>query len=131
MAVKRKILVAKLGLDGHDRGAKVLARGLMEEGFQVIYTGIRKTPEQVAEAALQEGVSAILVSILSGSHMFLVPRLLEELRKRGLGDLPVLVGGIIPPDDARKLKEMGVLEVFGPGSFIKDTAEFLRRILNA
>ncbi|HDJ27016.1 MAG: methylmalonyl-CoA mutase [Thermoplasmata archaeon] len=131
MAVKGKILVAKLGLDGHDRGAKVLARGLMEEGFQVIYTGIRKTPEQVAEAALQEGVSAVLVSILSGSHMYLVPRLLEELRKRGLGDLPVLVGGIIPPDDARKLKEMGVLEVFGPGSFIKDTAQFLRRILNA
>ncbi len=124
-------MVAKLGLDGHDRGAKVLARGLMEEGFQVIYTGIRKTPEQVAEAALQEGVSAVLVSILSGSHMYLVPRLLEELRKRGLGDLPVLVGGIIPPDDARKLKEMGVLEVFGPGSFIKDTAQFLRRILNA
>ncbi len=131
MAVKRKILVAKLGLDGHDRGAKVLARGLMEEGFQVIYTGIRKTPEQVAEAALQEGVSAVLVSILSGSHMFLVPRLLKELRKRGLGDIPVLVGGIIPPDDARKLKEMGVLEVFGPGTFIKDTAQFLRRILNA
>ncbi len=131
MAVKRKILVAKLGLDGHDRGAKVLARGLMEEGFQVIYTGIRKTPEQVAEAALQEGVSAVLVSILSGSHMFLVPRLLKELRKRGLGDIPVLVGGIIPPDDARKLKEMGVLKVFGPGTFIKDTAQFLRRILNA
>lgn len=109
-----RILIAKLGLDGHDRGARLITRILMEAGFEVVYTGMRQTPETVAHAALQEDVDAIGISILSGSHMSLVPALLEVLRRRGMSDIPVVVGGIIPDPDA--LVAQGVAAVFGPGS---------------
>jgi methylmalonyl-CoA mutase C-terminal domain/subunit len=122
-----KVLIAKPGLDGHDRGAKVLARGLRDEGFEVIYTGLRQTPEMIAEAALQEDVDAVGLSILSGAHMTLFPRILDELKKRGLDDVAVWAGGIIPEADVPKLREMGVRAIFGPGS--PTTAE--RRCLPA
>ena len=121
-----RVLIAKPGLDGHDRGAKVIARALRDAGFEVIYTGIRQTPEMIAEAALQEDVDAIGLSILSGAHMTLFPRVFEELRKRGLDDLVVWAGGIIPPADIAVLKTMGVRAVFGPGSPTTETIEFLR-----
>jgi methylmalonyl-CoA mutase, C-terminal domain len=111
---KGRILIAKLGLDGHDRGARLITRILREGGFEVLYTGMRQTPETVAHAALQEDVDAIGISILSGSHMALVPRLIEVLRQQGLGDIPIVVGGIIPDADA--LIATGVAAVFGPGS---------------
>src|SRR5437867_488375 len=110
-----RILIAKPGLDGHDRGAKVVARALRDAGFEVIYTGIRQTPEMIAEAALQEDVDAIGLSILSGAHMTLFPRILEELRKRGLEDMVVWAGGIIPPADVPQLRELGIRAIFGPG----------------
>src|SRR5690349_20242981 len=103
-----RVLIAKPGLDGHDRGAKVIARALRDAGFEVIYTGIRQTPEMIAEAALQEDVDAIGLSILSGAHMTLFPRILEELRKRGLTDVVVWAGGIIPEGDIPKLRELGI-----------------------
>ncbi len=126
-----RILVAKPGLDGHDRGAKVIARALRDAGFEVVYTGIRQTPEMIAEAALQEDVDAIGLSILSGAHMTLFPRVLAELRKRGLDDVLVWAGGIIPGDDAEQLKALGVAAVFGPGSPTTETIEFLRQALGA
>uniref|UniRef100_A0A7J2THJ5 Cobalamin B12-binding domain-containing protein n=1 Tax=Archaeoglobus fulgidus TaxID=2234 RepID=A0A7J2THJ5_ARCFL len=125
-----RVLIAKPGLDGHDRGAKVVARGLRDAGFEVIYTGIRRTPAEIAETALQEDVQVLGLSILSGAHMDLIPLVIEELRKRGLEpkkDLIVLVGGIIPPDDAKALMEMGVSAVFTPGTKISDIAEFIRK----
>jgi methylmalonyl-CoA mutase, C-terminal domain len=122
-----RVLIAKPGLDGHDRGAKVIARALRDAGFEVIYTGIRQTPEMIAEAALQEDVDAIGLSILSGAHMTLFPRILEELRKRGLDDMIIWAGGIIPEADVQKLKEIGIQAVFGPGSPTSETIEFLRR----
>jgi methylmalonyl-CoA mutase cobalamin-binding domain/chain len=122
-----RVLIAKPGLDGHDRGAKVIARALRDAGFEVIYTGIRQTPEMIAEAALQEDVDAIGLSILSGAHMTLFPRVLEELRKRGLEDVIVWAGGIIPEADIPKLRELGVQAVFGPGSPTSETIEFLRK----
>ena len=125
-----RVLVAKPGLDGHDRGAKVIARALRDAGFEVIYTGIRQTPEMIAEAALQEDVDAIGLSILSGAHLTLFPRVMEELHARGLDDVLVWAGGIIPGDDVAKLKAIGVAEVFGPGSPTTATIEFLRRALS-
>jgi methylmalonyl-CoA mutase C-terminal domain/subunit len=121
-----RVLIAKPGLDGHDRGAKVIARGLRDEGFEVIYTGIRQTPQMIAHAALQEDVDALAISILSGAHMTLVPKILELLASQGQGDLLVVVGGIIPTKDRLPLKEMGVAEIFGPGTTIQTTANFLR-----
>jgi methylmalonyl-CoA mutase C-terminal domain/subunit len=121
-----KVLIAKPGLDGHDRGAKVLARGLRDEGFEVIYTGLRQTPEMIVTAALQEDVDAVGLSILSGAHMTLVPRITERMRAEGLDDVLVLAGGIIPDDDIAALKEVGVASVFGPGTTIGQVAEFIR-----
>jgi methylmalonyl-CoA mutase, C-terminal domain len=122
-----RVLIAKPGLDGHDRGAKVVARALRDAGFEVIYTGIRQTPEMIAETALQEDVEAIGLSILSGAHLTLFPRVMEELRKRGMDDVLVWAGGIIPAEDVEACKAMGVAEVFGPGSSTQETVEFLRR----
>jgi methylmalonyl-CoA mutase, C-terminal domain len=113
---KIRVLVAKPGLDGHDRGAKVIARALRDAGMEVIYTGLRQTPEMVVEAALQEDVDAIGLSILSGAHMALVPRVMELLKEQDMLDVPVFVGGIIPGEDMTALSEMGVSGVFGPGA---------------
>ena len=121
-----KVLIAKPGLDGHDRGAKVLARGLRDEGFEVVYTGLRQTPEMIATAALQEDVDVVGLSILSGAHMTLVPRVTKLLNERGMDDVLVTVGGIIPDDDVPALREAGVARVFGPGTTIGEVAEFLR-----
>src|SRR6202022_638942 len=123
-----RVVIAKPGLDGHDRGAKVVARALRDAGYEVIYTGIRQTPEMIAEAALQEDVDAIGLSILSGAHMTLFPRIIEELRKRGLDDVVVWAGGIIPESDVAKLREIGVRAIFGPGSPTSETVEFLRNL---
>ncbi|MCS7207155.1 MAG: cobalamin B12-binding domain-containing protein [Dehalococcoidia bacterium] len=122
-----RVLVAKPGLDGHDRGAKVVARALRDAGMEVIYTGIRQTPQMIVEAALQEDVDVVGLSILSGAHMELIPPILQGLRERGMGDVVVVVGGIIPEEDKVALKSMGVAEVFGPGSSTKDIVEFIRR----
>ena len=111
-----KVLIAKPGLDGHDRGAKVLARGLRDEGFEVVYTGLRQTPEMIVTAALQEDVDVVGLSILSGAHMTLVPRVIELLREQDAGDVVVTVGGTIPAQDIPELKELGVAEVFTPGA---------------
>jgi methylmalonyl-CoA mutase C-terminal domain/subunit len=121
-----KVLIAKPGLDGHDRGAKVLARGLRDEGFEVVYTGLRQTPEMIVTAALQEDVDAVGLSILSGAHMTLVPRVCALLRERGMEDVLVTAGGIIPDEDVPALKEAGVAAVFGPGTTIATVADFLR-----
>ena len=121
-----KVLIAKPGLDGHDRGAKVLARGLRDEGFEVVYTGLRQTPDMIVTAALQEDVDVVGLSILSGAHMTLVPRVCAQLRERGLDDVLVTVGGIIPDDDVPALREAGVAAVFGPGTTIREVADFIR-----
>jgi len=121
-----KVLIAKPGLDGHDRGAKVLARGLRDEGFEVIYTGLRQTPEMVVSAALQEDVDVVGLSILSGAHMTLLPRICEGLRQQGLDDVLVTAGGIIPDDDIPALQEAGVNRVFGPGTTIREVADYIR-----
>jgi methylmalonyl-CoA mutase C-terminal domain/subunit len=113
---KLRVLVAKPGLDGHDRGAMVVARALRDAGMEVIYTGLRQTPEMIAEAALQEDVDLIGLSILSGAHMALVPRILELLKQQGQEDVHVIVGGIIPDEDVDQLKDMGVAAIFGPGT---------------
>jgi methylmalonyl-CoA mutase C-terminal domain/subunit len=113
---KIRVLVAKPGLDGHDRGAKVVARALRDAGMEVIYTGLRQTPEMIAEAALQEDVDAVGLSILSGAHMALIPRILELLAANGMDDVKVFLGGIVPDDDIPRLAEMGVAGVYGPGS---------------
>jgi methylmalonyl-CoA mutase C-terminal domain/subunit len=121
-----RVLIAKPGLDGHDRGAKVLARGLRDEGFEVIYTGLRQTPEMIADAAEQEDVDVVGLSILSGAHMTLLPRVAELCRTRGLDDVLIAAGGIIPDADVDKLKEAGIAEVFGPGTSIGQIAGYLR-----
>jgi methylmalonyl-CoA mutase C-terminal domain/subunit len=121
-----KVLIAKPGLDGHDRGAKVLARGLRDEGFEVVYTGLRQTPEMVATAALQEDVDVVGLSILSGAHLTLLPRICELLRTEGMDDVLVTAGGIIPEDDIAVLREAGVSEVFGPGTSIGEIASYMR-----
>ncbi len=126
---KVRVLIAKPGLDGHDRGAKVVARALRDAGFEVIYTGIRQTPEAIAEAALQEDVDVVGLSILSGAHMALVPKIMRLLRERGMGDVLVLVGGIIPDEDVPKLRAIGVRGVFGPGTLTSDIVAFIRREL--
>lgn len=120
-----RVLIAKPGLDGHDRGAKIIARALRDAGMEVIYTGLRQTPEQVVSAALQEDVEFIGLSILSGAHMAIVPRVLELLGKAEAGDVRVVVGGIIPDVDVRALKKMGVAEVFQPGAPLESIAKFL------
>jgi methylmalonyl-CoA mutase C-terminal domain/subunit len=113
---KIRVLVAKPGLDGHDRGAKVVARALRDAGMEVIYTGLRQTPEMIAEAALQEDVDVVGLSILSGAHMALIPRILELLKANGQDDIKIFIGGIIPDEDATRLKEMGVTGIYGPGA---------------
>lgn len=123
---KIRVLVAKPGLDGHDRGAKVVARALRDAGMEVIYTGLRQTPEMVAEAALQEDVDAVGLSILSGAHMALVPRVLELLRANGQEDVKVFVGGIIPDEDVPELKSLGVTGIYGPGTSTDDIARDIR-----
>jgi methylmalonyl-CoA mutase C-terminal domain/subunit len=122
-----KVLIAKPGLDGHDRGAKVLARGLRDEGFEVVYTGLRQTPEMVATAALQEDVDVVGLSILSGAHMTLLPRICQLLRDEGMQEVLVTAGGIIPADDIPELKAAGVAEIFGPGTSIGQVADFMRQ----
>lgn len=126
---KIRVLIGKPGLDGHDRGAKVVARALRDAGFEVIYTGIRQTPEAIVEAAVQEDVDVVGLSILSGAHMALVPKIMRLLKERGMDDVLVLVGGIIPDDDVPKLKALGVKGVFGPGTLTKDIVAFIRREL--
>jgi len=127
MAEKKiRVLVAKPGLDGHDRGAKVIARALRDAGMEVIYTGLRQTPEMIAEAALQEDVDAVGLSILSGAHMALVPRVIDLLRKNGQDKVRVFLGGIIPDEDASKLQEMGVAGIYGPGSPTQKIIEDIR-----
>jgi methylmalonyl-CoA mutase C-terminal domain/subunit len=120
-----KVLIAKPGLDGHDRGAKVLARGLRDEGFEVVYTGLRQTPEMISTAALQEDADVVGLSILSGAHMTLLPRICALLRERGLDDVLVVAGGIVPDEDVPRLREAGVAAVFGPGTTIGEVAAFL------
>ena len=122
---KIRVLVAKPGLDGHDRGAKVVARSLRDAGFEVIYTGIRQTPQMIAEAALQEDVDVVGMSILSGAHMTLCPKVVELLRDQGQTDVAVLVGGIIPEEDIEPLKSAGINAVFGPGTSTQDIIDYV------
>ena len=126
-----RVVVAKPGLDGHDRGAKVIARALRDAGFEVIYTGLHQTPEQVVQAAVQEDADAVGLSLLSGAHMTLVPRIVEGLRAEGLGDALVVCGGIIPDSDIPLLTEAGVAGVFTPGSPLPEIAAWLERMLDA
>lgn len=126
MAEKIRVLVAKPGLDGHDRGAKIIARAFRDAGFEVIYTGLRQTPEQVVNAALEEDVDVIGLSVLSGAHMTLCPRILDLAHKEGLNDVLVVIGGIIPEDDIPKLKGKGVHEIFLPGSSTEDIVSYIR-----
>jgi len=127
MAEKRlRILVAKPGLDGHDRGAKIIARALRDGGFEVIYTGLHQTPEMIAEAAVQEDTDAVGLSILSGAHMTLFPEVMRLLKEKGAGDVMVFGGGIVPDDDAAKLKQMGVAQIFTPGSSTEDIVKWVR-----
>jgi methylmalonyl-CoA mutase, C-terminal domain len=124
---KIRVLVAKPGLDGHDRGAKVVARALRDAGFEVIYTGIRQTPQMIADAALQEDVDVVGLSILSGAHMTLCPKVVELLNAQGQDDVVVLVGGIVPEEDTRQLLAGGIRAVFGPGTSTQEIADFIRR----
>jgi methylmalonyl-CoA mutase C-terminal domain/subunit len=130
MAERIRVLIAKPGLDGHDRGAKVVARALRDAGMEVIYTGLRQTPEMIAEAALHEDVDAVGISILSGAHMALVPRLLELLRQQGQSKVAVLVGGIIPDEDVPALRQSGVAAIFGPGTPTSDVIEAFRQAVS-
>lgn len=122
------MVLAKLGLDGHDRGIKVIARALSDSGMEVVYTGLRQTPEQVANAALQEDADVVAVSILSGAHMTLVPALIQCLRSLGVGDIPVVVGGIIPNEDSPALKAAGVADIMGPGTPLSQLVKRLTEI---
>ena len=132
MSTRRiRVLVAKPGLDGHDRGAKVIARALRDAGMEVIYTGLRQTPEMIAAAALQEDVDAVGVSILSGAHNTLCPRIVQLLRDQGMDDCLVLLGGIVPQEDIAKLKSEGVAEVFLPGTSTEDIVSFLQQNVKA
>ena len=127
MAEKRlRILVAKPGLDGHDRGAKIIARALRDGGFEVIYTGLHQTPEMIAEAAVQEDADAVGLSVLSGAHMTLFPEVMRLLKERGAGEVAVFGGGIIPDEDADKLKQMGVRQIFTPGASTEDIVKWVR-----
>lgn len=122
-----RVLIAKPGLDGHDRGAKVMAQALRDAGFEVIYTGLFQTPPMIATAALQEDVDVIGLSILSGAHMTIFPQIMDELRARGVDDVLVVAGGTIPADDLAEIKKMGVAEVFGPGTPMSTAVEFIRQ----
>jgi methylmalonyl-CoA mutase C-terminal domain/subunit len=124
-----RVVIAKPGLDGHDRGAKIIARSLRDAGMEVIYTGLHQTPEQIVETAIQEDADAVGISILSGAHMTLVPRIVEGLRANDAGDVLVVVGGTIPPEDAEELKRLGVGEVFTPGAPTSAIVDFLRSSL--
>ncbi len=124
---KIRVLIAKPGLDGHDRGAKLIARVLRDAGMEVIYTGLHQTPEQIAKTAVQEDVDVVGISILSGAHMALMPRIMELLKQEGMQDVLVVVGGIIPPEDVPELKKMGVAEVFGPGSSFEKIVEYIKQ----
>src|SRR5438552_3921115 len=126
-----RVLIAKPGLDGHDRGAKVIARALRDAGMEVIYTGIRQTPEMIVEAAIQEDVDAILMSILSGAHMALFPKVMELLKKEGVDDILVAAGGILPDEDIPAIKEMGIKGCFGPGTSTDEIIEFVRNNIQA
>lgn len=126
-----RVLVAKPGLDGHDRGAKVISRALRDAGFEVIYTGIRQTPQMIAEAALQEDVDVIGLSVLSGAHMTLCPKVIERLYAQGQEDVLVLVGGIIPDEDVEQLKDMGVHGIFGPGASSAEIVAFIHKTLRS
>ena len=126
---KIRVLVAKPGLDGHDRGAKVIARALRDAGMEVIYTGLRQTPEMIAEAALQEDVDVVGLSVLSGAHMALTPRVMELLRNNGQEHVKIFIGGIIPDEDLRRLMEMGVTGVYGPGANTEDIINDIRGAL--
>jgi methylmalonyl-CoA mutase C-terminal domain/subunit len=128
---KIRVLVAKPGLDGHDRGAKVIARALRDAGMEVIYTGLRQTPEMIAAAALQEDVDAVGISILSGAHKTLCPRIVELLRQSGMDDTLILVGGIVPHEDIADLKANGISEVFPPGTSTEDIVKFIRANVRA
>lgn len=132
MFVKRtyRVIVAKPGLDGHDRGAKTITRALRDHGFEVIYTGLHQTPEQIAEAALQEDADAVGLSLLSGAHLTLFPRVVEELAGRDLGDLLVFGGGIIPDADVRVLQQQGIAEIFQPGASLRGISDWLERTLD-
>ena len=123
---KIRVLVAKPGLDGHDRGAKVIARALRDAGMEVIYTGLRQTPEMIVEAAIQEDVDVIGMSILSGAHMTLFPRVMKLLAENGLDDVLVVAGGIIPDDDVPVLKDIGIAGIFGPGSSTEEAISFIK-----
>ena len=126
---KIRVLVAKPGLDGHDRGAKIIARALRDAGMEVIYTGLRQTPEMIVEAALQEDVNVIGLSILSGAHMTLLPRIFDLLRTHDMTDVKVIVGGIIPDDDLAPLRTMGVSAIFGPGANTTAIAEQIKQLV--
>jgi methylmalonyl-CoA mutase, C-terminal domain len=126
VAGKIRVVIAKPGLDGHDRGAKIIARALRDAGMEVIYTGLHQTPEQIVETAIQEDADAVGISILSGAHMTLVPKILEGLKENGAEDVLVVLGGTIPREDSDELKRQGVAEVFTPGAPMGDIVEFLR-----
>jgi methylmalonyl-CoA mutase C-terminal domain/subunit len=128
---KIRVLIAKPGLDGHDRGAKVVSRALRDAGMEVIYTGLRQTPSMVAETALQEDVDFVGLSILSGAHMELVPRIKDEMQKRGIADIPIFLGGIIPEDDMPALQEMGVKAIFGPGTNTQSIIAFIHQLVGS
>ena len=125
-----RVLIAKVGLDGHDRGAKVVARCLRDAGMEVVYTGLHRTPEEVVAAAVQEDVDVLGVSLLSGAHMTLVPKVVELLREQGIEDVVVTVGGTIPADDAPELKKLGVAEVFTPGAATDEIVDFIRTAID-
>ncbi|KYC45270.1 MAG: methylmalonyl-CoA mutase [Candidatus Methanofastidiosum methylothiophilum] len=127
---KLRILIAKPGLDGHDRGAKVVARALRDAGMEVIYTGLRQTPESIVETALQEDVDIIGLSILSGAHNYLFKKVIDLLKKEGAEDIPIFGGGIIPEDDMPYLKEIGVKRIFGPGTSTEDIVSYIKEMTN-
>jgi methylmalonyl-CoA mutase, C-terminal domain len=128
---KIRVVVAKPGLDGHDRGAKIIARALRDAGMEVIYTGLHQTPEQIAETVIQEDADAVGLSILSGAHMTLVPRIVELLREQGVDDVVITVGGTIPAEDVPELKKLGISEVFTPGASTDEIVEYVREAASA
>jgi methylmalonyl-CoA mutase C-terminal domain/subunit len=128
---KIRVVVAKPGLDGHDRGAKIIARALRDAGMEVIYTGLHQTPEQIVETALQEDADAVGLSILSGAHMTLVPKIVELLREEGAGDVIVVVGGTIPNEDIPELKQLGVAEIFTPGASVQGIVDYIQQAVPA
>ncbi|MEE8442119.1 MAG: cobalamin B12-binding domain-containing protein [Dehalococcoidia bacterium] len=126
-----RVLIAKPGLDGHDRGAKIIARALRDAGMEVIYTGIRQTPQMIVEAAVQEDVDVVGLSSLSGAHMELFPQIINGLKEQGMGDVTIVAGGIIPEDDRMELVTMGIKNIFGPGSSMRDIGVFIRQAVEA